>query len=196
MDSHTDLAVSAALEKVGRNVAKFSTLERLIRKTVEQTQIYVTLDLAKPTKVTIHFPHPRKSSLGRLMDQLCENLFSPKDARPPDATGPTTFVLYRRLTIEMTRAEQRVWKKSILKLIAERNHLVHTSLAEVDFQSADALRELSTSLDEQNSRLSAELAKFRSLYEQLHAHLEDIHAAVQSGELVFEKSAPSTGCVT
>jgi hypothetical protein len=194
MHKEADPHVAGVLQKVGRNIVLFATLEKTIRLLVEATQIYGTVDLKNPTEVTLHYPHPKKSTLGKLMVQLCQNLFGPIDAKQPGLLTPTTAYIFQRLTIEMTKHEQREWTRTVLGLIVERNALIHTGLAEVDFRSQQAVDELTLALDDQHRRLAAEVAHLQSLYRQVCQFRNETNAAIQSEAIQFEAVTPT--CAT
>jgi len=163
-----------AFSRVGRNLANFQLLEKLLNTLLPELQFSANLSapVAKPLQ---KFRPPKKASLGTLSDLLHTSLYlAPKatDAAADLEPGAFSVSITRSASRDFVREQKRKWSS----LVKERNRLVHTDLLSYDLTQDSECERLSRYLDEQNLRI-------RELYEDVHFLLE---MRVHAGERLQE----------
>ena len=83
------------------------------------------------------------------------------EALPDDMLSEPTLTFLVRLEVTQETAAQR--KRALMKLVAERNRLIHKDLLSVDLNSREECEELSARLDDQYTRLRRHLDYLNSL---------------------------------
>jgi len=106
----------------------------------------------------------KKASFGKLANAYHERVYgkSVEDAALPDEiSSEPTFAFLLRVEVTPEKAAQR--KRALVKLIAERNRLIHQDLLNVDLNSREECEEFSARLDEQYTRIRRYLNHLNSL---------------------------------
>jgi hypothetical protein len=127
----------------------------------------------------------KKSSLGDLTGAFLDTVL-PK-AQPGDlSAGPEPVEIRFRISmqIETTAGEAAQHRRDLLKLVAERNRLVHCDFLSVDLDSPEQCEQLSARLDEQNDRIREYLAFLNSLRELQRDAFAELAAYVRSDEFM------------
>lgn len=159
----------ALLRRVGRNVVNFQYLEATLRNMIPSLHTEGTpRDIQSRLDATAR--RYKKSSLGDLADVFIGTVLPKHKADDCDAAEITDeFSIRQSVTIEATPDVAAQHRRELLKLVVERNRLVHRDLLSVDLDSQEQCEQLSERLDEQNDRIRKHLADLNSLRE---AHLE------------------------
>ena len=163
-----DVQRDAALRKIGRNVVNFQKLE------VSLKQILPTLRYAGPLREvqSLHAANVqkiRKKSLGELANSFHSALYAGKHI-VPDPVESTEITITHSFHTELNSTEVAETKKALIRLVRERNLLIHFELASIDFSSIPACGELSVRLDEQNERICVQLNHLQAL-RQTHSEI-------------------------
>ncbi len=172
------------LRCIGRNVVNFQYLEATLRSMLpslanEGTLQELHANLAATTR------RNKKSSLGSLADSFLDGVFGKEKSTDHEAAEPATEIRIRMsIQIECTPEDSAAQRKALLKLVAERNRLVHRSALEIDLNSPEACNRMIDLLDEQNARIRSQLDYLNSLRHAHRESLEELLRFVNSGEFL------------
>jgi hypothetical protein len=147
-------------EKIGRNLILFQQLEGLLKFLVTKKEI------SGSTSTISEKAERRKSTVGRLTlgnvaGAFFEENAQDTDSRLPDDVKEAQFSF--RWDIEYDHPDWQQRKQDLALLVAERNELVHQFLRRVDLNSIENMKQVSTDLDEQRSRIVLQVEHFRDL---------------------------------
>ena len=181
---------TAVLLRVGRNVVIFARLEAQISSLAARTRISVGISLPDMKPIQVRSERKRKLSLGKLLDQLCANLFEDQEPLSPPRGYGGAWASHS-FRIEMPKSEQKEWKRDLLSLVRERNHLIHAALAPLDLNSVEATRAFSEHLDDQYDRLGAAIEKLNGLAYQYVAFIKEAQQSMEAGNYSVVERNPS-----
>jgi len=168
--------------RIGRNVVNFQYLEATLRIMIPTLFNKGTLKQLQANQDKVARKH-RKAALGTLANAYHERVYgkSVEDEAPPgDALPDPTFTFGIHIEVTPEKAEQR--KRALVKLIAERNRLIHQDLLNVDLKSREQCEELSARLDEQYTRIRRHLDHLNSLRVNFHEMTRDFARLLESEE--------------
>ena len=181
---------AALLQKIGRNVVVFARLEAQIAALAARTRYGTAISFPEMSPIQLPSPKKPKRSLGKLLDQLCKNLFADQDPIPrPD--GYDGSWAEHSFQIEMPKAAQKEWKRDLIKLVSERNHLIHVALDSLDLESQAATESFAEHLDGQYGRLCAAIEKLNALAFECMTFFHEAQQAFQSGNYIVVEGDPS-----
>jgi hypothetical protein len=172
------------LRCIGRNVVNFQYLEATLRSMIpslasEGTPTDWKSNIAATTR------RHKKSSLGDLADSFLEGIFSAPDSARPDTSESANEVRFQiSFRIETTPEEAASQRKALLKLVVERNRLIHRDVLDVDLDSPEQCARLLAHLDEQNERIRAQLLHLNSLRQAHREALEEFVRFMQTDEFM------------
>lgn len=168
MNEPVDIEVvrAEALRKVGRNVVNFSKIEAgfkqlLLVSRLEGTEKTISeQSLRNQTRLC-------KQTLGKLVQEYTKNILGDDSQSEPatDSSEPGISFSFKIICNNSDVLRER--KRTLSKIVEERNKLIHQDLARLDTSSVEDYRKLISLLDEQNPRLLAHLDYLRSMMESL-----------------------------
>lgn len=168
-----------ALRKLGRNVVNFSKIEATLKHLLTVGQLD---GMEREVSDQLHKKQikPQKPSLGKLVQEFSKNILS--DTNPPE---PETNFSGERISLSLKVTYRnpdfvKTQKRSLSKIVAERNKLIHQDLAFLDTTSAEDYQDLISLLDEQNPRLLAHLEELGRINKALAETLEAFRDFVES----------------
>lgn len=136
-------------EKVGRNVYVFQHIELLIKDLIELSEIKFSINENGATEKTLKEEISNKTlgqSKNKYFEQLYSSASSLKEA-PEDIAS-----ISMRFRFEPDEESDAQHKQFFDKMVNERNQLIHTKLATIDFSDNDSCLDLISYLDEQFER--------------------------------------------
>jgi hypothetical protein len=167
MNEPVDIEIvrAEALRKLGRNVVNFSKIEAAFKYLLSRSQFELTETTSSQLRRKQNsLP---KQSLGRLVQKFNQDILS--DANQPEPTtdfsGTEVSISFKVTCSNSDFLKER--KRTLQKLVAERNKLIHQDLALIDTTSVEDYRKLIILLDEQNPRLLAHLEELKWIIESL-----------------------------
>lgn len=183
----TSLAPSArdeVLRRVGRNVVNFQYLEATLRSMIPSLASQGTpTDLQSNLDATAR--RHKKSSLGDLAGTFLEGIFgSAEDSSFGTDEAAREVQLRISFRVETDPEREAEQRKALLKLVVERNRLIHRDVLSVDLNSPEQCAQLSARLDEQNERIRAQLSYLNSLRQAHREALEELVRFMQTDKFV------------
>lgn len=167
---------------IGRNIVNFQYLEATLRGMLPTLAIEWT-PTSGQSKLNATARKHKKSSLGNLADAYLDGIFTrPEDSgldADESANEMSVRISFHIDASPERRAEQR---KALLKLVVERNKLIHRDLLTVDLNSSEQCELLIARLDEQNDRVLLQLAYLNSLKQAHREALEEFQRFIQTDE--------------
>jgi hypothetical protein len=160
------------LRCIGRNVVNFQYLEATLRSMIPTLAAEWTgtnLQLALDATARRY----KKSSLGNLSDAYLDGIFRrPEDSRSESVESPTEISFRVSFHVDASPEQRAAHGKALLKLVVERNRLIHRDMLTVDLNSSEECELLVARLDEQNERIRLQLSYLNSL-KQTHREAFD-----------------------
>lgn len=178
-DDQTNQLREIAFRKIGRNVVNLQRFERMLKLIIVRSNVsgYAS-QLAKlhqdKTKETNY------KTLGSLVKEFLNTVYSTDDTfndRPADALNEIWMSLGFRIQSNADSIRKR--ELELREVVEERNSLIHHWLAEVDFDSVDECRELSSRLDAQDDRLKPHYESLMRQIGHLQTAQEDLQRLVE-----------------
>lgn len=172
------------LRRIGRNVVNFQYLEASLRSMIPALASEGTLKDWK-SNLTATARRHKKSSLGDLAGTFLEGIFPKVDDSSNDAGNPATDISFRiSLQVETSPESEADQRSAILKLVVERNRLIHRDALMVDLNSPEECALLSARLDEQNQRIRAQLLHLNLIRQAHREALEEFVRFMQTTEFM------------
>lgn len=161
-----------ALQRIGRNLANFQTLEHLLKELIPTLSMRGTV--AEMQQALEHSKKRiKKASLGDLSEAFHSSVY----AQPAELNAQEnlkepvfSFAIHIDTTTERIRATKLQWRK----LVVQRNRLVHSQLMAYDFDKPEDCNKLCSVLDEQNFQICSMLDELTLL----RAHRSRVAAAM------------------
>jgi len=169
------------LRRIGRNLVNFQYLEATLRSMIPSLASEGTL-IDWQSNITATAQRHKKSSLGDLAGTFMKGIFSnPEDTTDESASEAKFRMSFQVETTPEQEAEQR---RTLLKLVAERNRFIHRDVLTVDLTSPEQCALLGARLDEQNERIRAQLTFLNSLLQAHRKALEEFVRFMQTDEFM------------
>jgi hypothetical protein len=170
-EDHTNELRDVAFRKIGRNVVNLQRFERMLKLIIVRSDVrgYAS-ELAR-----VH-QDKAKDTDRKTMGQLVHGVFNTVYSNNPSNDGPANelneiwMLLGFRIESDQDSIKNR--KRELTVLVEERNLLIHSWLAELDFDSVESCKKLIFLLDEQDNRLKPH-------YDSLMRLIGNIHLAQQ-----------------
>jgi hypothetical protein len=182
IDSQT--ARDDLFRRIGRNVVNFQYLEATLRSMIPALYNRGTLKELQANQDEVSRKH-QKAALGDLANAYHERVYGKNvedEAMPDDMVSEPTFAFSVRLEVTQETAVQ--CKRALMKLVAERNRLIHKDLLSVDLNSRKECEELSARLDEQYTRLRRHLDYLNSLRTGFQEMAAELGRLLESDEFL------------
>jgi hypothetical protein len=172
------------LRRIGRNVVNFQYLEATLRSMIPLLENEGTLkdwqsNLSAKTR------RHKKSSLGDLAGTFLESISSGAEESLVDADEPLRELKLRvTFQVDTTPEQEAEQRTSLLKLVRERNRLIHRDALDVDLNSPEQCARLAAWLDEQNERIREQLLHLNLLRTAHREALEEFVRFMQTEEFL------------
>jgi len=184
LTSENSSTQDGVLRRIGRNVVNFQCLEAGLRGMIPSLASTGTLRDFKSSLLATGKKH-KKSSLGTLADTFFDGIFSKADELNAGTENASKEVSFRTsLQIKTSPELEAEQRKSLLKLVIERNRLIHSDALKVDFNSPEECAIFSKRLDEQNERIRAQLLDLNALRQAHSEALEELIRYIQTDEFL------------
>ena len=182
-EHHKNELRDAVLRKIGRNLVNFQRFERMLKLVIVRSDVRgcasklakVYGDRAKDTD---------RKPLGWLVEEFFKTIYSNEASNDnsPNELDEVWMSIFVRIDSDNDSIRNR--KRELSELVAERNWLIHGSLADLDLDSVDNCKKLLSMLDEQDDRLKPHYLSLmcfigniqvaqQELFKQLEAHLRE-----------------------
>lgn len=153
-----------ALRKVGRNVVNFARLESGLKILLSLCISGTPKELKKKKRRRVQ--EIRAKTLGKLAIHFSSSLAKvPEDLEDIPENLDDIHISFTFFVGDDKGSLK--FRKSLLKLVKDRNHLIHHRLAELDSSSVDSYRMLIKYLDEQQKRIVKQLDAIGDLLDLL-----------------------------
>ncbi len=169
-----------ALWRAGRNLAAFQELEARLKQVVPLLSGAGTIETLTAS-ITAHRRQIKKSTLGDLINQFEERLFSEADLEQPPASSSSIHFSFTT-TIEVSKEESRAMRKSWKQLVYERNRLAHSDFMSRDLENESECTSFCTMLDAQFRRVLSLLSEVEGIQSGLAAAAKAQMEYLQSDE--------------
>lgn len=172
------------LRRIGRSVVNFQYLEATLRNMIPSLSNEGTpKDWQANFSATTR--RHKKSSLGDLAGSFLERVFSGADESLIDADASLRELKLRvSLQVDATPKQEAEQRRALLKLVRERNRLIHWDALDVDLNSPEQCARLAAQLDEQNERIRAQLLHLNSLRQAHREAFEELVRFMQKEEFM------------
>ncbi|HEX6187225.1 MAG TPA: hypothetical protein VFZ40_04030 [Pyrinomonadaceae bacterium] len=125
-----------------------------------------------------------KSSMGVLVKEFLKTVYANElPTAEPSPSDDSSSEIWISFSLRVERDEQhiRTLREALLRVVHERNELIHQMLGTFDPSSDESCRDLISRLDEQNERLGPYYdwvmqmpGRVRNLQQEILANMEDI----------------------
>ena len=164
----------ALLRRIGRNVVNFQYLEALLREMIPSLSSETTQSTLHSHKAEINRKY-KKWSLGDLTDTFLDSIFySTKKEDSEISEKVNELSIKTTFQIEIDPQDTIERRKGLLKLVVERNRLIHRDVLDIDLNSDEQCEVLSKRLDEQNDRIRENLmflSSLRNVQQEVYAEI-------------------------
>jgi hypothetical protein len=165
-------AKADVIYKVGRNVLLFQQIEHLLKFLVVNGNAS-----GHPSQLAANTKRRVDSVMKRTLGMVAKDYLDVTDPSPPPADLNEPHFSFS------FRMDYHTDKKEVMEaLIAERNHLVHHFLLDIDIESLDDWIEAGEKLDKQSEKLEAELSELHQVVERFQEMRRDMADFVLSDE--------------
>ena len=172
------------LRRIGRNVVNFQYLEATLRSMIPSLASEGT-PKDWQSNITATARRHKKSSLGDLAGTFLEGIFSNTEDTRFGADESARKAKFRiSLQVETNPEQEAEQRRTLLKLVVERNRLIHRDALTVDLTSPEQCALLAARLDEQNERIRAQLTYLNSLRQTHREALEELVRFMQTDEFI------------
>ena len=172
-----------ALQKIGRNVLNFQRMEKALKSLIVASNLQGhASDLAEIHRKNSEWVDKR--SMGLLVDEFLSTVYANElPSAGPSKSDDSSSEIWMSFSLRVERDEQhtRALREALLRVVHDRNELIHQMLGTFDPSSDESCRDLISRLDEQNKRLGPYydrvmqmLDRVRSLHQEILANMEDI----------------------
>jgi hypothetical protein len=176
MDQSAELVAvrNDALRKIGRNVVNFQKVETCLKYLIAVSDVQSTRETLIPhqEKRTARI---RKLPLGKLSEAFYESVYG-AEPEPTATTDRSKISLSTSFRVEADAATLDQRRRTLSKLVAERNKLIHKDLSGFDRNSISHCRSLSEALDLQNVRILQQLDDLKILIDTFKEHIAALKA--------------------
>lgn len=173
------------LRCIGRNVVNFQYLEESLRRMIPALS-YKSEVLKPPVHHAERSRIYKKSSLGdlakafhtQILGRGIEEVSGALDEAPPEPK----FSFSVEMEVSPEAAIEQ--KRALIKLVTERNRLIHKDILSVDLNSPEQCEAFSIRLDEQNSRILQQLAELNSIRDGVREAAKELQSFIESEEFL------------
>lgn len=176
--------LTTTLRKIGRNLLNYQLVERLWKshvKIADVTVVYGTgvIEIEKGNASNRNIP------MGWLAETHTKSLFSPnQDADAED--DQKNFSIKTSLRIDGDGGLNESRRKQVIKIVQERNTLVHLISEKYDIMSKDGCLDMSIKLDEENLRILEEVNFLKGISSAYQECFLEVKKYIESDEFKNE----------
>ena len=169
------------MRRVGRNVVNFQRLEASLRALIPALAVSGTLSEIEARQDKLQRVL-KKASLGDLAGKFGQRAYSEsqRSSEIEEVTEPS-FSFSMRIE---SGGDVRSRKQSLLRLVSERNRLIHRDFVDLNLDSPDECIRMSEHLDSQNERIKTELSMLEAMRLAHRDGMAEILRYVESGEFL------------
>jgi len=172
-EDHTNELRDIAFRKIGRNVVNLQRFERMLKLIIVRSDVrgYAS-ELARIQQDKIK--DTEFKSMGKLVGEFFNTVYStvPSNDGPANEFNEIWTAFGFRIGANKDAMDHR--KRQLAELVKERNWLIHSALAELDFNSEESCKRLISQLDEQNDRLTPHYESLMSLVGNIQVAQEEL----------------------
>lgn len=166
-----ETARSKTYQLIGRNVVLFQDYELLLKALLPRTNLTITTPTATDSPPKSNLEMGRKavegSTLGNLVSNYIRNVLDLGVPEPREEPDEINFLITLRLHFN-DPADRKAKEESLLKLVADRNHLFHQLLVQKTFSTAEDWLSLHPELEDLAKRVSSEIKAVRAHFKAIH----------------------------
>lgn len=141
------------LRRIGRNVVNFQFLESILRDMIPTLSLQTTYPSKHAQSVKTK-QKAKKDTLGILAGTFLDGVFYSSNVDVAESIEEVhEITLTSKFQIDADTEKIAERKKGLLRLVVERNKLIHREVLKVDLNSEEQCQCLSEKLDEQNDRI-------------------------------------------
>lgn len=155
-----------ALRKLGRNVVNLSKIEAGFKYLILVSKFQGN-EKTTSEQLSRNQTRLQKQTLGKLVQEFNKNVLGDSSQSEPTTDFPGTGISHSFRITYNNPDSVKAQKRALSNIVAERNKLIHQDLALLDTSSVEDYRKLISLLDEQNSRLIAQLEELIWIIESL-----------------------------
>ena len=182
IDSQT--AREELFKRIGRNVVNFQYLEGTMRSIIPTLATRGTFKELQRNHDEMARKY-KKASFGDLANAYHERMYGnslENKALSEEVLSEPVFAFSFRIDVTPEKATER--KRALVKLIVERNRLIHKDLLNVDLTSPEACEEFSARLDEQYTRIQRHLDYLNSVRTNFQEMAAEFGRLLESDEFL------------
>lgn len=187
MTSHIELPDlrNEVLRKIGRNVVNFQKMEGMLKLLNSLNCVSGSLSDIQEI-VAKNSSSVERQPMGRLADAFIREVYSDgsKNIDVQKDTHDVSFSFSFRIDTAPELVKER--QRALSSVVAERNKLIHQSLAKFDPNSIDSCVELDAILDDQHAKIWPEFEILRSMVSALMEHHDELRRYLASDVFLDE----------
>jgi hypothetical protein len=152
---------NAVLQKIGRNVLNFQKIEAMIKMSIAHNHVEgpvrELIGIIKEKEKAIS-----KQSMGKLKDTHVSSLYLDRPIENQQNPDNVAWISY---SVKLGSDEDSVRKRKsdLLRIVEERNRLIHKLLAMYDPSSIQSCEQMISTLDEQHDLLIPEYKEMQAI---------------------------------
>ena len=167
-----------ALQKIGRNVLNFQRMETALKSLIVASNLQGNpSDLAEIHRKNSEWVEKR--SMGVLVNEFFSTVYAndrPEEATPPPNSGSSETWVSFAFRAKYDEKRITALREALLRVVHERNELIHQMLGAFDSSSDESCRDLISRLDEQNERLRPYYDCVMQMHERLRSLKQEVLA--------------------
>lgn len=159
------------LQKIGRNILNFQRMEAMLKFVVSRYDLSGNSIEELKENHSYNVKATSRKTMGNLVKELFDSIYISGENKQNELND-ARFSL--SISVETEPESLEMQKKSLERIVEERNHLVHQMLSEFNQSSIQSCIDLSLKLDEQAERLKPEYESLLSLIQTFKQAAEDL----------------------
>ena len=172
------------LRRIGRNVVNFQFLESILRDMIPTLSLQTTYPSKHAQSVKTK-QKAKKDTLGILAGTFLDGVFYSSNVDVAESIEEVhEITLTSKFQIDADTEKIAERKKGLLRLVVERNKLIHREVLKVDLNSEEQCQCLSEKLDEQNDRIRENLMFLNNIRKAQREIYLELSRYIQPDEFV------------
>lgn len=183
-DQEYQAVLTETLRKIGRNLLNYQIVEKIWKAQLKIANVETRLESGQ--MINISKPEPsRNIPMGWLSENHRKSLFS---SFKEESTNKhiETFSIKTSFRVGENGSLSKLRQEQIVRLVQERNELVHSISEKFDHTSSNSCLELCTKLDEQNIRILEEIRFLNEISVGYKEAIVEIQKYIESDEFMRE----------
>jgi hypothetical protein len=170
IDVDLETVATEALRKLGRNIVNFSKIEAALKYLLTVGKFEGAVG-AISEQLNKNYDKNRKKTLGKLVEEFHKYVLA--EGHQVEPSSHSEFSISFQVTYDDPNF-LKSQKRALLKIVAERNKLIHQDLALLDTSCIEDYYKLISLLDEQNLRLRAHLEELAWMIQEMGNTLKQL----------------------